>query len=219
MRTCTLALLALTLCGFAVRTKPFQLRGRAHADLPVLTITAKTRPPQSEANGFLEVTAITIREGDRVVQTISFRDELPTTREGLNPISFEDIDCDGYRDIVVTQTVGVHGDTWERLFRFDPTIKKFVEVKGFEQYPSPEADCKRKILHTYVESGAAGCIYERGTYHWVAGKLEPLEKESQEASTDGRDAFVRTVDRWREGHHSRRIIKIPVDDCHADSPE
>jgi hypothetical protein len=165
---------------------------------------------------------ITVYEGKQLVQTISFASDPIVSRKDQNPLALEDEDCDGYRDLEVTITGGVHGDWWERLFRFDPKLQKFVEVKGFEQYPSPEPECKLGILHTYVNTGAAGCTYEKGTYRWREGKLEPVVKEAQDVPhVEARKIsfYVRTIDRWREGHHSRRIIKIPVDDCHADSPE
>jgi hypothetical protein len=220
LRSIVLAIVVFALCGFATRTQPFRLRGRVRADLPVLTFVAPTTPFTDEYS--VKSRMVTVHEGKQLVQTIWLADNPIVTFKEQNPLSLEDVDCDGYRDLAVTIESGIHGDTWERLFRFDPKLQKFVEVKGFEQYPSPEPECKLGILHTYVNSGAAGCMYEQGTYRWVGGKLEPLEKESQDlpdAETGKISYFVRTIDRWQGGHRSRRTIKIPIDDCHADSPK
>jgi len=191
------------------------------ADLSVLTFLAPTTP-STDVEDVLNSKIVTVHDGKKFVQTIRLADNPIVTFKDQNPLSLEDVDCDGYRDLAVTIESGIHGDTWERLFRFDPKLQKFVEVKGFDKYPSPEPDCKHGLLHTYVNTGAAGCTYEKGTYRWREGKLEPVVKEAQDVPhVEARKIsfYVRTIDRWREGHHSRRIIKIPVDDCHADSPE
>jgi hypothetical protein len=206
----------LAVCAFAADSQSFQIKERARPDLPELTITVETIDSGGAADRFVAVQAIKIHQNQQLIEAISFDDDLPVTAKNVNPVAFEDFDCDGYRDIALTISTGNHGDFWKQLFRFDPKRQKFVLVKGFDQYPSPQPDCKLKLLHTYVNSGFAGCMYERGVYRWVGRRLDPVERESQMAAPQPRAGFIRTIDTWEQGRKTRRVVRIPKQDCHID---
>jgi hypothetical protein len=204
-------------CSFAASPRTFRIQGRVRTDQPLLTITAQTA--EGEEDGFVTVKSVRIHQGKQLIETISFDDDLPVTAETVNPLTFDDYDCDGYRDIAITTSTGVHGDFWKQLYRFDPKRQKFVRVEGFEQYPSPQPDCKLRLLNTYVNSGFAGCMYERGVHRWAGSKLEPVETESQIPAPPPQTGFVRTIEAWKDGHKSRRVINVTEEDCQVDSPE
>lgn len=169
-----------------------------------------------ENNGGKRITSIEIRRSKELVQTIRFEDDenAPIDFAPGDLVTLEDVDCDGYKDLLVKNLVGVHGDAWYHLYRFDPPKGQFVEYVPFTELAYGGVNCHTKLVKTYVNSGAAGCIYEAGWYHWVNGELLPVRIESQDGGENG--SFQRTIKVWRKGKEIVLSTKsVSVDDCHA----
>ena len=133
----------------------------------------------------------------------------------------KDVDCDGYKDLLVAKMVGRSGDSWYYLYRLSLKDWKFVEYAPFSQLAYGGVNCRTKIVSTYVNSGAAGCSYEAGQYRWIKGVLVPIRIESQDVSGDG---FVRTIRVYTDGKPSVvSELKFSIEDCHSgeslDSPK
>ena len=164
--------------------------------------------------GFHVIDRIEVRTAERPVQTIRFAGEEPPTFRGpwREVVSLRDVDCDGYKDLLVQMSVGVHGDAWYHLYRFNQARSLFVEYPRFSSLPLEKIDCRNKLVTTYVNSGAAGCAYESGTYRWVDGELLPVRIESQEIASDG--GFTRVVSTWSNGKETIVKQRVDEDDCH-----
>jgi len=165
------------------------------------------------AEGFEGIDRIEVRSGGRHIQTIGFEGEDPPliTASWGEAVSLQDVDCDGYKDLLVRANVGAHGDAWYHLYRFNPKRGAFEEYLEFSSLPFKSVDCSDKVVKTYVNSGAAGCAYESGTYRWVDGELLPVRIESQEAADRG---FTRTVRSWSDGKETVTKQSIGKGDCH-----
>jgi hypothetical protein len=164
--------------------------------------------------GFVAIDRIEIRSAGRLVQTIQFEGEdAPIVQAPWKEaVSLRDVDCDGYKDLLVRTTVGIHGDAWYHLYRFNPAQGKFVAYPRFSDLPLEKVDCRNKQITTYVNSGAAGCAYESGIYRWVNGELSPVRIETQEPTEDG--GFTRTVRSWPNGKETVHKQRVNGDDCH-----
>jgi hypothetical protein len=163
--------------------------------------------------GFRAIDSVEVRSAGRPVQTIRFAgEETPIFRGPWKEVvSLRDVDCDGYKDLLVQISVGIHGDAWYHLYRFNQARSLFVEYPRFSSLPLKKIDCRNKLVVTYVNSGAAGCAYESGTYRWVDGELLPVRIESQEIATDG---FTRVVSTWSNGKETIVKERVDGDDCH-----
>ena len=171
-----------------------------------------------ENNGGKRITSIEIRSSKILVQTIRFDDaeNAPIDFAPGDLVTLEDVDCDGYKDLLVRYLVGVHGDAWYHLYRYNPAKGQFVEYVPFTELAYSGVNCHTKLVKTYVNSGAAGCSYEAGWYHWVNGELSPVRIESQDGGEDG--SFRRTIKVWRNGKEVVLSTKsVSVNDCHASS--
>lgn len=162
-----------------------------------------------------QILQVDVRSAGKLIQTIRYsdEDEAPTGFAPGPEVRFEDVDCDGYKDLLVAKLVGRSGDSWYYLYRFSPKERKFVEYAAFSDLAYDGVNCRTKIVKTYVNSGAAGCSYEAGQYRWIEGVLLPVRIESQDLS---RDAFVRTIRTYKNGEPtvvSER--KLSFEDCHA----
>jgi hypothetical protein len=168
------------------------------------------------AEGAGLIDRIDIRSEGRNVQTIRFAGEdAPIVYAPEEAVSVKDVDCDGYKDLLVRITVGVHGDTWYHLFRFNRARGKFVAYPPFSKLPLQEVDCRSKTIKTYVNSGAAGCAYETGVYRWVNGSLSPSRIEEKTVAEDG--TVTRTTRSWPNGKETVRKEQFNLntdDNCH-----
>lgn len=187
--------------------------GFVHKSLPRFDFTISE---VDTGNGASRITSIEIRTSKKLVQTIHFDDD-ENAPIGFSPeemVTLEDVDCDGYKDLLVTSLVGVHGDAWYHLYRFDPSKHRFIEYAPFTDLPYSGVNCHTKIVKTYINSGAAGCDYEAGWYHWVKGNLLPLRIESQDAGAN--ESYQRTIRVWRDGKEViLSSMLVAADDCHA----
>lgn len=162
------------------------------------------------------IVSIDVQSAGKTVQTIRYSndEDAPAGSSPGPDVSLEDVNCDGYKDLLVSRFVNVHGESWFYLYRFDPKRGRFVEYAPFSDLPYVDVDCRTKVVKTYVNTGAAGCMYEVGQYRWRNGVLLPVRLESQDTS-DG-NSFTRTIKIWQKG--KEKVLSqqtVPVDDCHA----
>src|ERR1700730_1144704 len=87
--------------------------------------------------GFHAIDRIEVRSAGRPVQRIQFVGEDTPTFRGpwKEVVSLQDVDCDGYKDLLVQMSVGIHGDAWYHLYRFNPARGLFVEYPRFSSLP------------------------------------------------------------------------------------
>lgn len=212
----SLALWLLLICvtplaGFA-QTKHFS--GIVNPSLPRYAFVIHENGAASE-DGPTEIQSIEVRSAGKLVQTIHYEndDDAPIDFAPGDMVTLQDIECNGYKDLLVRRSVGVHGDAWYDLYRFDPTRRRFNLYAPFSDLPYVGVDCKTGVIHTYVNSGAAGCMYSSGEYRWIHHKLEPVRIEDQEGGIGG--TFTRKVTIWRAGKGTVLSQRsIPQDDCH-----
>jgi hypothetical protein len=194
---------------------PKHYSGIVHGSLPRFDF-AINEVDTGENNGGKRITSIEIRSSNKLVQTIRFEDDenAPIDFAPGDLVTLEDVDCDGYKDLLVRSLVGVHGDAWYHIYRFNTASHHFIEYAPFTTLAYSGVNCHTKLVKTYVNSGAAGCIYEAGWYHWVGGALLPVRIESQEGGEDG--SFQRTIKVWRNG---KEVVlsstSVSANDCHA----
>ena len=97
---------------------------------------------------------------------------------------------------------------------FDPAKRQFVEYGPFIDLAYMGVDCRTKVVKTYENNGAAGCIYEAGWYRWINGELLPVRVESQDGGVNG--SFLRTITVWPDGNAIVLSTQaVPLDDCHV----
>jgi len=206
--------LAASLSGAAAAT-PKQYSGIVHESLPRFYFSIHEANTE-ESNGAKRITSIKIRSERKLVQIIRFEDDddAPIDFAPGDLVTLEDVDCDGYKDLLVRNFVGVHGDAWYHLYRFDPAKRQFVEYGPFIDLAYTGVDCRTKVVKTYENNGAAGCIYEAGWYRWINGELLPVRVESQDGGVNG--SFLRTITVWPDGNAIVLSTQaVPLDDCHV----
>jgi hypothetical protein len=212
-RLSLLPLIVLTIAGIAVGQSN-HFTGLVHSSLPPFDFRVHVDSKhEGLAAGFSAIDRIEIRSAGRQVQTINFAGEDTPIVVGpwRESISLRDVDCDGYKDLLVRISLGAHGDAWYSLHRFDKASGVFVANPQFSGLPLQKVDCHNKLITTYVNSGAAGCVYESGTYRWVDGELLPVRIESQEVTEGG---FNRIVRSWNNGKATDLTQRIEGDHCH-----
>jgi hypothetical protein len=212
-RSTRVALLALALLSVSA-AQSSRVVGIIHRSLPPFEFLVYFDNNRGGlAEGAEPIDHIEVRSAGRHIQTIHFAPQDAPIVDGrwVEALSLRDVDCDGYKDLLVRKAAGIHGDDWYYLYRFNRARGVFVAYPRFSSLPLKNVNCGANIVTTYVNSGAAGCAYESGTYHWVDGELLPMRIESQEV-TDG--GFIRTIRSWSTG--TETVVKQIVDahDCH-----
>lgn len=213
-RRSAVLLVLIALSSQVAQSQSVHLTGEVRSGGPTLQIHY-TGMVTDEANGFVVIPVITIRQRGKTLQTIRFSGEdVPAVRDANKAVQLRDINCDGYKDLLVEKITGVHGDSWYHLYLFNPRSETFVAYPRFSELPFKEVNCRSKEISTYVNSGQAGCVYESGLYRWVNEGLIPARIESQEANDGRNDTFTRTIQTWSGAERNVRKLEVPADDCH-----
>jgi hypothetical protein len=158
---------------------------------------------------------ITVRQHGRLVQSIPIDTDGVVIPYGppIPMATLEDVDCDGYKDLLVLYSNDIHGNGFYLLYRYDRKRGRFVEYQEFANLALSKVECERNTVLTRENSGDAGCAYESGEYRWEKGELVPVRLESQH-SPDG-SSYTRTIRTWRNGKETVEKRTITGDDCHA----
>ncbi|MGA9643206.1 MAG: hypothetical protein WBQ72_17550, partial [Terriglobales bacterium] len=203
----------IVLCAHVAPSQSVNLTGDVRSGVPHFQI--HYTGAKDDANGFATIHSITIRQSGKTIQTIRFSGEdVPRVRDFRKAVQLRDINCDGYKDLLIEHLTGVHGDSWYHLYLFNRNSGMFVAYPQFSQLAFKQVDCRTREITTYVNSGQAGCAYESALYRWVNDSLTPVRIESQEASGEQNDTFTRTIQMWSGTKREVRKLRVPADDCH-----
>lgn len=85
---------------------------------------------------------------------------------------------------------------------------------AFSGLPFESVNCRRKTVKTYLNSGAAGCVYTAAEYRWSGKKLEPVRVEKQDLNGESMEDFKRTIETWPNGRRKLQTKIVPANDCH-----
>ena len=214
-RCWTLLALVVVSANFCF-AREIHIAGTVSRALPPFDVTVHVDGDVSADQGAGTIDRVEIRSAGKVIRTIQFEypDEAPAAFPDDQVASFVDVDCDGYKDLLVRKRVGYGGaNAWYYLYLYDVAAHTFVISPKFDELPFRDADCKTKLIHTYNREGLAGCMYERGVYRWVHHELMPVRLIVQDS--DGDSSVVRTIYIWRDGKKevlSRRSFAL--EHCH-----
>ena len=175
---------------------------------PGISMTQKVR----------QIMAIDIWIGDKHTDRINFGGS-PELLGNEPAVSFEDVNCDGYKDLLVhSQSTGYVDLTVRYVWylydseaaRFGP--RNFQKPIPFLRFvPKPTINCEDKTVSGIVVEPKDECVYEKFTYHWVGDNLLPLQTENQKRSGK---SYVRTTEDWSSGKKTTQKQTIPADNCH-----
>lgn len=203
----------ITPLAFAAGENTFRVRGSVHPGVVPFEIVVHAE--SIEDNGFSAIRAIEITSAGKPVQSIRYPDDKPIVPVISAAVSLTDVNCDGFKDLLVQSEVNVHGDAWYHLYLYEPSKGIFVLYPGFSKLPFQRVDCQSKIVKTHLNSGAAGCIYEDADYRWSGKRLIPIRIESQMSSDEAMETFTRTVERWHAGKRTITKKTVSAENCHA----
>lgn len=143
----------------------------------------------------IELDRIEVTKGDdpKVLQTLTVEDSFAPVLS----LEAQDVDFDGYNDLVFLADAGATGNTSYMVWLFDPKTNTFVAHPEFRDLTSMSVDPKSKRIHTHAKGGMAGMIYEDETYVWQDSKLVVVESETQEEI--GESQYLYRTERKREG--------------------
>jgi hypothetical protein len=119
-------------------------------------INGSEKPEENDAR---RVDWIEVRSGRRLVQTIRFADDDEAPIDFGDPkelVSLVDVDCDGYKDLLVRKSVEMWGATEDFLYLYDPNSRSFVAYPAFTQLQFWGVSCPAKLVNTYDREGWAG---------------------------------------------------------------
>ena len=157
--------------------RTWRLVGSVAKPLPVFEFKVQIHESDiSEEGKGNPIEWIEILSGGKTVQTIRFiqGDDAPKDFGEMKEIvSLKDVDCDGYKDLLVRKSVGIAANAWYYLYRYQPSSHSFVLYPGFDELPFESVNCRMRRIYFHNNSGLAGCVYEDSSYQWVNGKLNP----------------------------------------------
>ena len=193
------------------------IKGRVNPRLPQIEI--RLIDSDGDANHEQDIDRIEVWRGANLLQAIDYTDSETPLFLGQNKITFQDMDCDGNKDLLISLFTGAHGDTWYDLYLYKPKTGAFEKYPPFSEESFKSVDCKTKTVRTYVNDGAAGCAYTAGVYRWRNGELEPVRIESQEFYPDFK-SFIRRISTFPKGEEEdRRFMFEENGDCHRPTPK
>jgi len=120
---------------------------------------------------------IDVLDAGAPVQTLELSDLSAPTLD----LSAQDMNFDGYADIVLLANAGATGNANYMLWVYDPAQKLFVPFPPFMDLSSPNADPKAKVIKTHNKGGNAGLIFVDKTFQWNGGTLGKIAEERQDA--------------------------------------
>ena len=111
------------------------------------------------------------------MQTLELNDMSASTLD----LSAQDVNFDGFADLMLLANAGATGNTFYMLWVFAPGQKRFVPFPPFLELSSPSPDPKTKTINTHNKGGDAGLIFTDKSYQWNGPTLSKVAEEKQDA--------------------------------------
>lgn len=130
----------------------------------------------------------------RPVQTI--KPELLERIEAYrmdNAVQFEDVNFDGYHDIMIKDAANAYGYNYYAYWIYNPTQHKFVADTALDNYCNLTFNADNKSIHTFWRVGLTE--FGHSLYQWKNGKVVLVAEEISYASPE--DVWT-TIIRWNE---------------------
>ena len=168
-------------------------------ELPEYAFSFELKP------GERAVSAIEVQKGGTSAGRLEVKEMMPLGRSEQFFFGPQDINFDGYRDLVLVTSKGA-ANAFAQYWLFDPKAGKYIPLG---KYPLFKVDDKRSVLSTYERGGFGGLVYETREYKFLNGELTLMRSEKQEL-VKAPDVFRRTI-RERTGKamklKSQRTLK------------
>ena len=114
-----LLVIAELVCASVAFSQTVSFQAKVSSNLPVFQI--EYSGIKNEVTGFSAINSIAIRQNEKTVQTIHFSgDDVSNVRDLREAVQLRDINCDGYKDLLIEFLTGIHGDWWYHLYLFQP---------------------------------------------------------------------------------------------------
>jgi hypothetical protein len=104
----------------------------------------------------------------------------------------EDLNFDGFRDLMCLTYWGATGNTFYSVWLFNPKSHLFEPSAELSKLGNLNADVKTREITSGGVGGMAGNIYGRSIYKWREGRLVLVSSEHQDWDPKTR-CFVRTT--------------------------
>ena len=166
--------------------------------------------------------AIDIWIGDKHTDRINLG-RFATLLENEPALSFEDVNCDGYKDTVLHSQSTGYDEPAETIryawYLYDPEAARFGPKIFYQPIPftrssrKPTINCENKTVFGIITDPKDDCIYEKDIYRWTSNRLDPLRIEVQKRGHGGK-SYLRTTEDWSSGKKKTEKQTVPKDSCH-----
>jgi hypothetical protein len=111
-----------------------------------------------------------------VIQTLRrVHSDFPLNN-GLDWLKTQDMNFDGYRDLLVTSGGGSGGTLYD-VWLFDAAFGRFHDLPDLQEFSELVADPKRRRIHSWSANGSAA--FQHDIYEWRQGRLQLIASERQ----------------------------------------
>jgi hypothetical protein len=141
-------------------------------------------------------------------QCFELHDMDPVDLAAASPIRAQDINFDGYNDIVLSARAGA-ANTYARYWIYQPATNQFADLG---ELPELMIDHTHRRLSTYERNGNAGMAFEARDYTFVGETLTLIRSDVQSSSAQP-DVFLRVVS-IRRGRNMQVIERRRIEARH-----
>lgn len=171
--------------------------------LPPYTFRLIINPDTSALGAVNAVSRIEVGRADKpkVVQIIRRFEECEPFQPDF--FSCEDLNFDGYKDILLEYSDGSGGGSYN-VWLFNPKTGRFDYNKEISQLTDPTPDSASRTLTSYYEDGA--CCGTVSKYRFHHGKLDPISEE-ETIRGDEPNRLVQTTKLFGHG----KVVSVRID--------
>ena len=120
---------------------------------------------------------------------------------GLGPITVQDVTYDGYKDLTVLVSAGVHNFTYV-YYAYDPQTGRYAP-KPLLEAVNPEVDIKAQTIISNDRELGLNDVYSKDTYTFENGAYVLTREESQnyadQKNFDGNAGYIHTISTLQNG--------------------
>jgi len=156
--------------------------------LPTYTFEFKANVAQNT----LERMTIKEYDTDTLIQEarITMDSEPPA---GLDVVSVEDFNFDGYQDLKIIDWWGATGNIGYTIWLFNPTTNTFIEHAGLSKLTNPTIIPNTKTISSHSVGGMAGCVYTDQTYSIDTDNNLLLQHEEKQEWNNSTQSLTRSI--------------------------